>query len=140
MLGGAKITVPPPRNAPNDWFCSGLIYIPPFTQPMKCGCVTQPAFRFGSGAVKGTLYSKGCCLPRSAALCPVLLRPQKQSTAVMSFQICLAVGTGPGMRASRGGTSLSPRSLCLGGWQRLLSTEFTGAKLVVVSEGFPELC
>lgn len=45
----------------------------------------------------------------------------------MSFQICLAVGTGPGMRASRGETSLSPRSFCLGGWQQLLNSEFTGA-------------
>lgn len=92
--------------------------------------------------MKGTLCWEGLL---SAAPCPILLRPQKQSTAAMSFQTCLAVGTGAGMRAS--GVESIPFPLTVsaqGAGSRLRATNLqrwtAGAKLVVVLEGFPELC
>lgn len=44
----------------------------------------------------------------------------------MSFEICLAMGTGAGMRVSREEHPSPPHSFCLGGWQQPPSSKFTG--------------
>lgn len=110
-------------------------------RPMKRGCVTRPAFGFGSGAVKGTIV-----LGRPA-VCRAVPRPVETSEAEHScneFQICLAMGTGAGVRASGGSIPLPLGGSAWGAGSSLPAADLqgraAGAKLAVVSEGSPELC
>lgn len=114
---GRWITLPPPLSTPSDCFFSGLIYTLPFMRPMKCGCVTRPAFRFGRGAVKGTLCWEG---PLSAAVDRAVPRPVETSKAEHSAMSSRSVWPwGPALVCVRVAgaslSSLSPSQVLPGG-------------------------